>query len=541
MRQNISGGSPYEPIIGFSRAVRVGHTVFLAGTGPVGADNEDVAGQTRRIFAIAEKALGEAGATLADVVRTRMYLTHVEDWEAVGRVHGEFFGIVRPAATMVVVAALLNPAWRIEIEFDAVIDASVPSPLVPKKGFRLMPKLSIRDIELANKRVFIRVDFNVPLTEDGSTITDDTRIVATLPTIEYALKHRAKVILASHLGRPKGKPNPKYSLRPVVDRLRELLDKQVGESVNVAFSPDCIGEVASEMARQLESGQVLLLENLRYHAEEEANDPAFSKALASLAEIYVNDAFGSAHRAHASTEGITHFLKPAVAGLLMEKEITYLGKALESPEKPFVAIIGGSKISGKIDVIDNLLDKVDTLVIVGGMAYTFQRALGVTTGKSLVEEDKIDMAKAAIEKAKAKGVNLLLPVDNILADSFTPDAKTQVWDTSVDFPADWQGLDIGPKSIAAIEDVVLTARTIVWNGPAGVFEFPRFAVGTNAIAQAVAANKAAISIIGGGDSVSAINKTGLADQITHISTGGGASLEFLEGKKLPGVEALTNK
>lgn len=404
-----------------------------------------------------------------------------------------------------------------------------------------MPKLSIRDIELANKHVFIRVDFNVPLTEDGKTITDDTRIVATLPTIKYALKRKAKVILASHLGRPKGKPNPKYSLRPVVDRLRELLDKEVGESVNVAFAPDCVGEIANELARQLESSQVLLLENLRYHAEEEANDPAFSKALASLAEIYVNDAFGSAHRAHASTEGITHFLKPAVAGLLMEKEITYLGKALESPEKPFVAIIGGSKISGKIDVIDNLLDKVDTLVIVGGMAYTFQRALGVTTGKSLVEEDKIDMARAALDKAKAKGVNLLLPVDNILADNFAPDAKTQPWDTSVNFPADWQGLDIGPKSVAAIEEVVSTARTIVWNGPAGVFEFPRFAVGTNAIAKAVAANKAAISIIGGGDSVSAINQAGVADQITHISTGGGASLEFLEGKKLPGVEALTNK
>jgi len=405
-----------------------------------------------------------------------------------------------------------------------------------------MPKLSIRDIELANKRVFIRVDFNVPLTEDGQEITDDTRIVATLPTIEYALKHRAKVILASHLGRPKGKPNPKYSLRPVVDRLRELLDKKENNySINVAFAPDCIGEVASEMSRQLESGQVLLLENLRYHAEEEANDPAFSKSLALLADVYVNDAFGSAHRAHASTEGITHFLKPAVAGLLMEKEITYLGKALEAPEKPFVAIIGGSKISGKIDVIDNLLDKVDTLVIVGGMAYTFQRALCVTTGKSLVEEDKIDMAKAAIDKAKAKGVNLLLPVDNILADSFSPDAKTQPWDTSVNFPADWQGLDIGPKSVEAIKEVVSTARTIVWNGPAGVFEFPRFAVGTNAIAHAVAANKSAISIIGGGDSVSAINQAGVADQITHISTGGGASLEFLEGKKLPGVEALTNK
>ncbi len=402
-----------------------------------------------------------------------------------------------------------------------------------------MSKLSIKDIELTNKRVFIRVDFNVPLTEDGQTITDDTRIVATLPTIEYALRHRAKVILASHLGRPKGKPNPKYSLRPVVRRLRELLDKELGESVNVAFSPDCIGEIAEELARQLESGQVLLLENLRFHAEEEANDPAFSQALASLADVYVNDAFGSAHRAHASTEGITHFLRPAVAGLLMEKEITYLGKALESPEKPFVAIIGGSKISGKIDVIDNLLDKVDTLVIVGGMAYTFQRALGVTTGKSLVEEDKIDMARAALDKAK--GVKLLLPVDNILADSFSPDAKTQPWDCSVDFPADWQGLDIGPKSIAAIEEVVSTARTIVWNGPAGVFEFPRFAVGTNAIAHAVAANKAAISIIGGGDSVSAINQAGVADQITHISTGGGASLEFLEGKKLPGVEALTDK
>jgi phosphoglycerate kinase len=320
-----------------------------------------------------------------------------------------------------------------------------------------------------------------------------------------------------------------------------LLDKKLGEGVNVAFSPDCVGEVAEEMALQLESGQVLLLENLRFHAEEEANDPAFSKALASLAEVYVNDAFGSAHRAHASTEGITHYLKPAVAGLLMEKEITYLGKALEAPEKPFVAIIGGSKISGKIDVIQNLLDKVDTLVIVGGMAYTFQRALGVATGKSLVEEDKIGMAKEAIEKAKAKGVNLLLPVDNVLADNFAPDAKTQVWDCSVDFPADWQGLDIGPKSIAAIAQVVATARTIVWNGPAGVFEFQRFAIGTNAIARAVAANKSAISIIGGGDSVSAINQAGVANQITHISTGGGASLEFLEGKKLPGVEALTDK
>ena len=404
-----------------------------------------------------------------------------------------------------------------------------------------MPKLTIRDIDLTNKKLFIRVDFNVPLTEDGQTITDDTRIVATLPTIEYALRHRAKVILASHLGRPKGKPNPKYSLRPVAIRLRELLDKKFSDSINVAFSPDCVGEIAEEMARQLESGQVLLLENLRFHAEEEANDPAFSKALASLAEVYVNDAFGSAHRAHASTEGITHYLKPAVAGLLMEKEITYLGKALESPEKPFVAILGGSKISGKIDVIQNLLDKVDSLVIVGGMAYTFYRALGVKTAKSLVEEDKIDLAKETLAKAKAKGVKLLLPVDNVIADSFANDAKTQVWDSSKDFPEGWQGLDIGPESVAAIEQVVATAKTIVWNGPAGVFEFPRFAAGTNAIARAVAANRTATSIIGGGDSVSAINQAGVADQITHISTGGGASLEFLEGKKLPGVEALTDK
>jgi phosphoglycerate kinase len=404
-----------------------------------------------------------------------------------------------------------------------------------------MAKLSITDLPLRDKHLFIRVDFNVPLTEDGTAITDDTRIRATLPTIEYALRQHAKVILASHLGRPKGKPNPKYSLRPIVDRLRELLDEEVSLDVNVGFSPDCVGEIANELASQLESGQVLLLENLRFHPEEEANDPKFSKQLASLAEVYVNDAFGSAHRAHASTEGITHFLKPAAAGLLMEKELTYLGKALEAPEKPFVAIIGGSKISGKIDVIDNLLDKVDTLVIVGGMAYTFQRALGVTTGKSLVEEDKIEVAREALAKAKKNGVQLLLPVDNVLADSFSNDAKTQIWDTSKNFPADWQGLDIGPKSVELISDVVAQAKTVLWNGPAGVFEFPHFAVGTNAIAHALAANPAATSIIGGGDSVAAVNQAGVADEMTHISTGGGASLEFLEGKKLPGVEALTDK
>lgn len=404
-----------------------------------------------------------------------------------------------------------------------------------------MTKLSIRDLNLEHKHVFMRVDFNVPLTEDGSEITDDTRIKETLPTIEYALRHKAKLILASHLGRPKGKVNLKYSLRPVVDRLRTLLDQRMGQKTNVGFAPDCVGDIAKELARQLESGQVLLLENLRFHPQEEANDPEFAKQLASLCEVYVNDAFGSAHRAHASTEGITHFVKQSAAGLLMEKELNYLGKALEDPARPFVAIIGGSKISGKIDVINNLLDKVDTLVIVGGMAYTFQRALGVTTGKSLVEEDKIEIAAEALKKAKAKGVELLLPVDNILADAFAADAKTRIWDSSVNFPGEWQGLDIGPKSIAAIERIVTGARTIVWNGPAGVFEFPRFAVATNAIAHAVAANEGAISIIGGGDSVAAVKQAGVADQIKHISTGGGASLEFLEGKKLPGVEALTDK
>src|ERR1700749_4061801 len=286
-----------------------------------------------------------------------------------------------------------------------------------------MAKLSIRDLDLTDKRVLIRVDFNVPL-KDG-IITDDTRIRETLPTIEYALRHKAKVILCSHLGRPKGKPVETMSLRPLVAHLRGLLDHILGDDENVAFSPNCVGVVASEMAANLESGQPLLLETLRFHPEEEANDPAFAKKLASLCDIYVNDAFGSAHRAHASTEGITHFLKPSVAGLLMEKEITCLGKALQSPEKPFVAIIGGSKISGKIDVIENLLDKVDTLVIVGGMAYTFQRALGVTTGKSLVEEDKIEIAAEALKKAKANGVELLLPEDNVLADGFSNDAKTQ--------------------------------------------------------------------------------------------------------------------
>ena len=404
-----------------------------------------------------------------------------------------------------------------------------------------MSKLSIRNLDLQHKHVFIRVDFNVPLSEDGTEITDDTRIRETLPTIEYALRHKAKVILASHLGRPKGKVDPKYSLRPIVDRLRMLLDHDIGESFNVAFSPDCVGEIATEISRQLESGQVLLLENLRFHAEEEANDPHFAKQLASLCEIYVNDAFGSAHRAHASTEGITHFVKQSAAGLLMEKELNYMGKALEAPERPFIAILGGAKVSDKIEVIDNLLGKVDALLIGGGMAYTFLKAQGQDVGKSLLEADKIETAKEALAKAKANGVRFLLPIDHILADKFSPDAHTQVFNGGGNFPADWMGLDIGPKTIDLFSDEIIGAKTIVWNGPMGVFEMPAFAAGTMNIAQAVADNATATSIVGGGDSVSAVKQAGVAHRITHISTGGGASLEFLEGKKLPGVEALSEK
>jgi phosphoglycerate kinase len=401
-----------------------------------------------------------------------------------------------------------------------------------------MPKLSIRDLDLTDKRVLIRVDFNVPL-KDG-IITDDTRIRETLPTIEYALRHKAKVILCSHLGRPKGKPVETMSLRPLVAHLRGLLDHILGDDENVAFSPNCIGVIASEMAANLESGQPLLLENLRFHPEEEANDPAFAKKLASLCDIYVNDAFGSAHRAHASTEGITHFVKVSAAGLLMEKELTYLGKALTEPDKPFVAIIGGAKVSDKIQVIDNLLDKADAIIIGGGMAYTFLNAQGQSTGKSLVETDKIDVAKAALEKAKAKGVRFLLPVDHVLADKFAPNAKTKTFSGTGAFPEDMMALDIGPKSIALFEDEIAEARTVIWNGPMGVFEMPAFARGTNEIAAAVARNHDATTIVGGGDSVAAIQQSGVADRITHISTGGGASLEFLEGKTLPGVAALTD-
>ena len=395
--------------------------------------------------------------------------------------------------------------------------------------------------QLQHQHVLIRVDFNVPLSEDGTEILDDTRIRETLPTIEFVLRHRAKVILCSHLGRPKGKPNPKYSLRPIVDRLRVMLDHAIGEQVNVAFAPDCVGELARELSNKLEDGKVLLLENLRFHAEEEANDPLFAKKLAGLCQIYVNDAFGSAHRAHSSTEGITHFVKHAVAGLLMEKELNYLGKALTSPAKPFIAILGGAKVSDKIEVIESLLAKVDTILIGGGMAYTFLKAQGMEVGKSLVEADKLDVARQVLANAKSRGVQFLLPVDHVIANRFAPDAKTKVVEGKEPFPAEWMALDIGPKTVDLFARTIADASTIVWNGPMGVFEMPAFAHGTMAIAELVAANRDAVSIVGGGDSVSAIKQAGVADRITHISTGGGASLEFLEGKVLPGVDALLKK
>jgi phosphoglycerate kinase len=332
-----------------------------------------------------------------------------------------------------------------------------------------MPKLSIRDLDLAHKRVLIRVDFNVPLSEDGHEIIDDTRIRETVPTIEYALRHKAKVILCSHLGRPKGKPVETMSLRPVVDRLRELLDHVIDPDENVAFSPDCVGELATELATNLESGQTLLLENLRFHSEEEKNDPGFARELASLCELYVNDAFGSAHRAHASTEGITHFVAQSAAGLLMEKELEYLGKAVADPIKPFVAIIGGAKVSDKIDVIDHLLDKADTLIIGGAMAYTFLNAQGQTTGRSLVEADKVEVARAALAKAERNGVKLLLPTDHVLADKFAADAAIEVFSGSGPFPADKMALDIGPASVKLFSAAIADASTVVWNGPMGVF------------------------------------------------------------------------
>ena len=391
-----------------------------------------------------------------------------------------------------------------------------------------MNKKTVKDIDVANKRVLVRLDLNVPL-ENGE-VSDDRRIRAALPTIQFLLEHNSVPILCSHLGRPKGNPNPKYSLRPVAERLGHLLDRPV------QMAPGCVGPVVEDMAKKIPCGTVLLLENLRFHAEEEANDPEFAKALASLAEVYVNDAFGSAHRAHASTFGVTAYL-PAVAGLLMEKELTFLQQALAAPARPFVAVLGGAKVSDKIGVIHNLLKKVDLLLIGGGMANTFLKAKGKAVAESLVENDKLDEARTLISKASSK---LVLPVDVVVADRM--DGEAQKRTVSVDaIPAGWRILDIGPQSVKRFRQYLRTARTVVWNGPMGVFELEPFAIGTFAIARALAALPHVTTIIGGGDSASAVELAGVGDRMTHISTGGGASLEFLEGKQLPGVTVLADR
>ncbi|HEX9765075.1 MAG TPA: phosphoglycerate kinase [Candidatus Acidoferrales bacterium] len=394
-----------------------------------------------------------------------------------------------------------------------------------------MPKLSIRDLELKGKRVFVRVDFNVPLAE--GKVTDDTRIRESLPTIKYAREQGARIILASHLGRPKGKRKPEMSLRPAAERLAELL------GAPVAFADDCIGEEAEKKAAALKDGDVLLLENLRFHAEEEKNDEGFARSLAKLCDLYVNDAFGSAHRAHASTEGITRLVSKAAAGFLMEKELTYLGKAVANPDKPYVAILGGAKVSDKIEVISNLLPLVNALLIGGGMAYTFLSAQGIGVGKSLVEPDKLDLARQLLDDATKRGVLVLLPVDHKVAEKIDPAAQVHIVGLR-EIPDGLMALDIGPKTIESFVAAVRGAKTIVWNGPMGVFECPPFAEGTLAVARAVA-DSGATSIIGGGDSVAAVQQAGVTDKITHVSTGGGASLEFLGGRKLPGVEALADK
>ncbi|KAL8126636.1 phosphoglycerate kinase, cytosolic [Apium graveolens] len=392
---------------------------------------------------------------------------------------------------------------------------------------------SLKEADLKGKKVFVRVDLNVPL-DDNLKITDDTRVRAAVPTIKYLKDHGAKVILSSHLGRPKG-VTPKYSLKPLVPRLSELL----GDEVKMAN--DCIGEEVEKLVAEIPEGGVLLLENVRFYKEEEKNDPEFAKKLASLADLYVNDAFGTAHRAHASTEGVAKYLKPAVAGFLMQKELDFLVGAVSNPTKPFAAIVGGSKVSSKIGVIESLLEKVNILILGGGMIFTFYKAQGLAVGSSLVEEDKLDLATSLMEKAKSKGVALMLPSDVVIADKFAADANSKTV-PSTGIPDGWMGLDIGPDSIKTFSEALDTSKTIIWNGPMGVFEMEKFAAGTDAIAKKLAdlSAKGVTTIIGGGDSVAAVEKVGLADKMSHISTGGGASLELLEGKVLPGVLALND-
>ena len=394
-----------------------------------------------------------------------------------------------------------------------------------------MSKKTVRDIDLKGKKVFVRCDFNVPM-DENQNITDNRRIVAALPTIKYLIEQNCRIILASHLGRPKGEVKPEFSLAPVAKELSKLLGQEV------LMAKDVIGESAKSLAANLQEGQVMLLENVRFHREETDNDPEFAKELSSMAEVFVNDAFGTAHRAHASTEGVSHYL-PSVSGFLIEKELRFLGDALNNPERPFVAILGGAKVSDKIGVIDSLLEKVDTLMIGGGMAYTFFKAQGYEVGNSLCEPDKCELALSLMKKAEEKGVKFLLPVDTKVGKEFKPDteSKTVAW---TEIPEGWEGFDIGEKTIEMFENELKTAKTVVWNGPLGLFEFDQFAIGTNAIAHALA-ELDATTIIGGGDSAAAVEKAGLADRMTHISTGGGASLEFLEGKKLPGIECLQDK
>jgi len=397
-----------------------------------------------------------------------------------------------------------------------------------------MKKLSINDLNLKDKKVLVRVDFNVPL-DENLKVTDDIRIVSSLPTIKKIISDSGKAILMSHLGRPKGKVNPKYSLKPAAEKLSELLGK------NVTLAPDCIGDEVKKIVNNMKPEDVVLLENLRYHEEEEKNDPVFAKQLSELGDIYINDAFGSAHRAHASTEGVTKYINQCAAGYLMQKELEYLGGAVSFPKKPYCAILGGAKISGKIDVINNLLDKVDTMLIGGGMAFTFFKAQGKEIGKSLLEEEKLELAKELLNKVKGMNVRFLLPIDVVVADEFKNDSPSET--VSIDNVASAKmGLDIGPETIKLFKDEIIKSKTIVWNGPMGVFEMPNFAKGTFEIAEALAKATAngAITVVGGGDSSAAISKAGLEDKVSHVSTGGGASLEFLEGKILPGVAALTD-